>query len=171
MDTVDIRLDDNSFKKFQEYAPKKLNKIVRGEEKLLIPWLSADKDDIKGEYDFKIEIGSTLPIDSDRRKQESVGVYDRLTQNPLINQDELLKVFLDAFPNIDTALLVRDIKEVQQERQQAAQAAQEAAMMPEKLKRETDIQKTQMKSQTALAVQKSKNEAEALKETLKGLLK
>lgn len=162
MPRQEISLNNEQFENAQTSIPQDLIKIV-GQEGMqqLLPWINASKEDIKGEYNFRIEVGSMIPVNKQSRKQDIVQLIDILQQyGTLFAPREVIKRAAEVFEERDIEKLLKPEQQVQQEQQQAkqaAQAAQEAETMP-KLK--VDMAKTQMKSQTAVQVQGQKSEGD-----------
>jgi len=141
----DFALDNEQMKLAQEYVPQKVEKITGASKTVLMPWLNASKDDIQGEYDFDIEVGSTRPINQEILKRDALTMYQVLVQHPLVNQEKNLRLLLEAFDVKDMDGLIRPMQEVAQEQQQAMQTALQAEIAKDQPKRETDLAKTQMK--------------------------
>ena len=70
-------------------SQSKLAKIVTPEGvQTLIPWLSISKEDIEGEYDFSIVIGSTQPVKREPGETGSPDALSKHPSNPLVQQAE-----------------------------------------------------------------------------------
>lgn len=165
IETHEVRLDAQQYQQMAQQSPQALEQVPKselqyvdkhvqmvlggdGEEKVLLPWMNIKKEDIEGEYDFSIEIGSTLPINQETRKRDAVQRFQMLSQNPAIDQTALIKDLLSAFQvkNMDELLKPQEVMA------QESQAQQEAAQAEMEMKRQTDLMKTQMKTETAKEV-------------------
>ena len=165
----DFPLTQDQFEEAQQGMKSKLEKIVGPEgSQIIAPWFNAGKDDIQGEYDYSLEVGSMQPVNQETRKRDAVQLYQLLAENPLIDKVEGTKQLLEAFDRRDLDKLLRDPQEVAQEAQAQQQAALQAEIAKDQPKRDTDLQKTQMKSQTSLAVEGSKAKTALLTEVLRG---
>ncbi len=154
----DFPLTQGQFEEAQKDIPTKLEKIVGPDNSTIIaPFFNASKDDIQGEYDFALEVGSMQPVNQDTRKRDAVTLYQLLQQNPLIDKLEGTKQLLEAFERKDLEKLLRDPKVVAQEAQQAQQQALQTQIAVDKPKRDTDMQKTVIKSKTSAAIEGSKS--------------
>lgn len=58
--------------------------------------LRFNKEDIEGEYDILVDAGSTEPQNQQQLMQDRERLYQLLSQNPLVNQVEILKELLRA---------------------------------------------------------------------------
>lgn len=165
----DFVLTDEQFQQAQAKIPQKIEKIVGidGGEKLL-PWIMASKKDIQGEYNFKIEVGSMVPVNKQTRKQNALELMQILVQNPFIDPIEALKRIFEVFEVRDFEKLLLDPQKVMQQQRQAAEAESQAQAAEVEGKRKTDIIKTQMKSRTALDIQNKKSQTTLLAELIKG---
>jgi len=124
--------------------------MVRGQK---FPFLPMDKEVIAGEYTFGIEVGSTQPTNEIERVQKVTALVQYAAQNPLINQVEVTKIALEwAGFGAYMSRLMKDPQQVQQEQQQAQQAQVEAMLAEPRLKTQTDLQKTKMKTDTELKI-------------------
>ena len=154
----DFALTQGQFEEAQKGMPSKLEKIVGPEGSTIIaPFFNASKDDIQGEYDYALEVGSMQPVNQRERKQDAITLYRLLQENPLINQLEGTKQLLEAFERKDLEKLIRDPKEVAQEAQQAQQQALQSQIAVDQPKRDTDLKKTVIKSQTSKEIEGSKS--------------
>lgn len=155
----DFPLTNEQLLETSETIPDKIAKIAGQGSDVLMPWLTASKDDIQGEYEFDIQTGSTRPINQETRKRDATFIYQTLLQSPLINQEENLKRLLEAFPDVrsDMDKLLKPAEQASQEGQQAQQSAIQADIAVQMPKIQADLQKTQMKT----AVQREKNESDA----------
>jgi hypothetical protein len=132
LDKVDIPLDSEQFQQFIEQEKSgngtHLVKVVGVEGAITLqPWLSLTKDDIQGEFNFDIEMGSTQPINEETRKRDALTLAQVLTGNPTIKP-------VPAFGQL--------------QQQQAEQVGQ-AELQERQMKDQTDLQKTQMKTESS----------------------
>ena len=113
--------------------------------------MKLDKDLIRGDFNFKIVSGSTSSESDMIRLQKAKLLFDFAMQNPLIDRVESTKVIMElgGFEEY-VGRLMRNPAEVQREAQMRAQQRLQAEIAVDKPKRDTDLQKTQMKSMTAL---------------------
>lgn len=165
---TEIALDDKGFEAARQYLPDKLEKITGADNKTTIyPFLTLSKDDIKGEYEFDIEIGSTQPINEEARKRDTLMLAQMLAGNRYIKErDGIMKLFED-FNRPDMEELVKPEEQVQQESQAEMEFQLKLKEMETMPKQQTDMKKTEMKSQTALATTKMKGDVEIAKENIK----
>jgi len=145
LNNQDFALDNEQMKLAQDFVPQKIEKIIGVNNTVLMPWLNASKEDIQGEYNFEVEVGSTRPINQEMMKRDAMTLYQLLSQNPLINQEKNIKMLLEAFDVKETEELVRPMEQVVQEQQQSMQTAIQAEIAKNQPKRDADLQKTQMK--------------------------
>jgi hypothetical protein len=165
-------LTQEQFDTAQEFKLTKLDKMVGPENStILIPWLNLSKEDILGEYEFDIEVGSTQPVNQETRKRDSVSLAQLFSGIPGLAQYIRPRAaavdILDAFEKHDIEKFLKSEEEVQQQQQAAAQAATQSEIQTDMPKRQTDLAKTQIKSQTALAIEDSKATTARLTAALK----
>lgn len=141
----DIPLTEEQFKQANEFTPSLVEKIGGSNADILLPWLTASKEDIAGEYDFEIEIGSTKPINEQTRRQDAMFLLQAFGQDPLINQFELRKKALEAFDIKEIEKLLRKPEEVAKGQEESQKTALEMEIAKDKPKRDTDLAKTQLK--------------------------
>ncbi len=165
VDKVELRLTDAQVNNLGR--TDLLDKIAGPQFEALLPWLSVDVKDLQGEFDFKIRPGSTEADDTQRIQGEAFTVYQNTLQNLLVDQEDNTRQFLTAF-NKDPEEMMRPKEEVQQEQQAASQAQQQAIASQDDKKHQTDLTKTQMKTQSAEKIASTKAQASALIESLKG---
>lgn len=147
-DEMDIPLDNEQWTDQQifSYIEHKVTKIAGPEgSQVIMPWLTMSKDDIQGEYDFDIEVGSTMPINEETRKRDAITLYQALQENPYIKGREGTKEILTAFKKTDPDKYLKTEEQVAQEQQQQQQAQLEFEQMKDIKKIEMDGQKTTMK--------------------------
>ena len=151
MGEKEINLSTEQFEQAQQYAPGKLEKIVGPDGmQAIMPWLTMSKEDIQGEYEFDIEIGSLQPVNKEIRKRDAIELYNLLAQNPYVDPYEGTKEVLEAFERKDTERLLKDPQAVAQEQQASSEAALQAEIAKDAPKREVDMAKTTMKSKVTL---------------------
>jgi hypothetical protein len=139
------------------FIASKLGKIVGDKDQIYLqPWFNLESKDIKGDYDYTIEVGSTAPINQEVRKRDAGALAQILANNPYINQREATKKILEAFERKDIEEFLKSEEQVRQEQAAAAQAAMQGEKEKSSDKIKADLLKTQMKSQTALQVSKDK---------------
>ena len=119
-----------------------------------------------GDFDFDIEVGSTQPLNQETRKRDILQLKQILEGSPYINAEEATKAVLEAFDRNDIDKLMRTQKEVEQQQMQQAQTAVQAEQAKNQPKRDTDLQKTQMKVQGALAKERMVQEGKKKDQTL-----
>jgi hypothetical protein len=156
----------------REFVLDKIDKITSKEgHAILQPWLNLSKDDIKGDYDFDIEVGSMQPDNEETRKRDTAQLSQFNFGNPAINQREWTRKMNEAFDRKDVDEYLKSPEEIQQQQQQAIQAQQGPEIAERQIKSQTDLAKTKMKTdsaekQTAMKVEASMLET-ALKESSK----
>jgi hypothetical protein len=133
---------------------------------VLLPWLQLGKNDLEGDYLYEIEIGSTMPHNEQQDKVDAVQLYQLMTNNPYMKGREGTKEVLLAFKRPDPDKLLKSEEEVQQLSMMNAKARVEAELAIDTPKRQTDLVKTQIKSQTTKEVAAMKNQGEAQKMAL-----
>lgn len=152
MDTHNIPLNEEQFALVHKQAPEKLARIVREDgAQVLYPWISLDREGLTGDYDFEIEVGSTQPTNDATRKADALALYKLMAENPFIKKREGTKYVLDAFNLIESDKFLKSDEEVQKEQMTGMQAKIQAEQAMDAPKRETDLKKTIIKAQTALA--------------------
>lgn len=147
---IELPLTDTNFKLATEFIPSKLEKIMGAEkQEVYLPWLNLSKDDIQGDYDFDIEVGSTRPVNQEVRKRDIMQLASQFGNHPMVNQEWLARQILEAFEIKDIEGALKPIEQVQQEGQAAQEGAIAAEVAIDKPKRDTDLMKTQMKVEQA----------------------
>lgn len=161
---VPLEADQMRDKTLREILGNKLVKIdgVEGAVAIL-PWLQVDKEDIKGEYIYEIEIGSTLPSSEETEKRDAMFLYKEMKDNPYMKGRESTKRVLDRFKIMDADKLLKTEKEVQQIAMMNARMRIEGELAIDTPKRQVDLTKTQIKSQTTKEVAAMKNQGEGQK--------
>lgn len=153
-----IPLNENAFQTAQERSSGLLEKIMGADNVQIIrPWLNLSKDDIQGEFEFDVEVGSTRPVNQEQKKADAVGGKQLLGQSPNIDQWELDKKVLEAFEAKDIDRLLKPKEQVAKEQQAAQQAALQAEIAKDQPKRQVDMAKTQAKNATTEKVAQGKN--------------
>jgi hypothetical protein len=153
-----VPLDEDAFRSAQERSRSLLEKITSAEDVVVLrPWLNLSKEDIQGEFEFNMEVGSTKPINQEQRKADAVGGKQLLGESPNIDQWEMDKRVLEAFEAKDIDKLLKPKEQVGQEQQAAQQAALQAEIAKDQPKRETDMAKTQAKNETSKEIAAGKN--------------
>ena len=153
LEKQEIALNTEQFAIAQKYIPNKLSKIAGDKGAIVLnPWLTVERSTIQGEYDFNIEVGSTTPVDDMRRKQDALTLGQALANNPYINAYEGTKRLLEAFETRDIDTLLKEETQVVDEETAKAQAIQQSEMMKDEPKRQVDMAKTKMKTDTNLLV-------------------
>jgi hypothetical protein len=151
LDPISIPLDENQFQAVRNQAETKLEKVAGLEGAIvLLPWLNMDKKDIEGDFDFRMDVGSTEPINQEKRKQDAITLGQLSQNNPYVRGGEGTRRLFEAFkePNLD-ALLKTD-EEVAQDQQAAAEAATQSQIAVDTPKRQVDLAKTKMKTDTQI---------------------
>jgi len=151
IDSLDIPLDNVQMKDedVAPYVTKKLDKIV-GENgaTVLLPWLSMSKEDIKGDYIYDIEVGSTMPINDETRKRDAVTMYQMFQQNPYVRGREGTIKVMEAFNIMEPEKFLKTEEEVQQGQMSGMKSQLEAEIAKDEPKRQADLMKTKMKTDT-----------------------
>jgi len=155
-------MHDDEIRKFIE---SKAAKMVGMDGAIAIqPWLEVGRDDIKGEYIYELEIGSTMPVNEQSLRQDAVMLYKLLADNPWIKGREGTKDILTAFDKPDPEKLLKPDDQVEAEKKARAMAQIQGELALDTPKRQTDLAKTQMKTQTAreIAMLKARGEQGAI---------
>ena len=58
-------------------------------------WFTANPNDLIGEYDIIVAPGATLPVSKALEAQKAINLFDRLNQNPVVDQRQLVKMLID----------------------------------------------------------------------------
>ena len=160
LDKRDFRLNRDAGIELSAQIPEKLTKIEGRDAANLLFWLSAGKEDIQGEFDFTMEVGSMRPVNKETRKQDMLQLLQILAQSGNL-PDEVYSRIFEAFEIRDAEKLISSIRELQQQQQQAAEKQQLLALQAQQAERQqksqVDLTKTQMKTDTAKNVQSQKN--------------
>lgn len=149
LETTSVPLSTEQFELAQEFSKNKLDKIAGPENATILqPWLNTSKEDIKGDYLFRIDVGSMQPINQEKRKADIVAVSQLLKDSPYINTHEGNKRVLEAFEIKEIEKLLKTPEQVAKDRQETMKTALQTELAKDKPKRDTDLQKTQMKTET-----------------------
>jgi hypothetical protein len=147
----------------REFILSKLEKITSKPGHIILqPWLTLSPEDIKGDYDYDIEVGSTAPVNEETRKRDDLTLSQIMVGNPYIRQREATVEILEDFGKKDIDKLVKSEEEVQQQQQAAAQAEAAPEREDRQIKSQTDLAKTQMKTQSAERIAQGKNRSTVL---------
>ena len=168
MPETDIPLNTQEFEDARELLDSKLYKIVGEESTAIFPWLTLSKEDIEGDYNYDIEVGSTQAVNQETRKNDIVAMSKLLGGSPYIKQREANVRVVEAFGEKDVDRLIKTDEEVEQDKQQAQQAAQQPSP-DQQLKTQADLKKTEQKTATSVQVANIKAESEKEK-TVSNLL-
>ena len=148
----------------QQNVISKLDKIVTQEgSTMLNGWLTLSKEDIVGDYEFDIEIGSTAPINSETRKRDALQLAQLMDGNPDINSREGTKAVLEAFDRKDIDKLMLTEEVVQQNQQAQVEQVQEAQAQEQN----AELQKKEMDMQKAVTTTAQKVEGNLLVEAMR----
>ncbi len=151
LDKISIPLDEPQFTAVREQAETKLEKIAGQDGAIvLLPWLNTEKKDIVGDFDFRMDLGSTEPINQEKRKQDIITLTQLSQGNPYVKGGEGTRRIFKAFKEPNLEALLKTDEEVAAEQQAAAQSASQAAVAEDMPKRQVDMAKTQMKTDTQL---------------------
>jgi hypothetical protein len=145
---IALPLSDNQMRdnELQRFVQSKLEKIVTPEgTAILLPWLTMTKEEIQGDYEFDMEVGSTMPINEEIRKRDAVSLYQLMAENPYINGREGTKEVLEAFNKPDPEKYLKPEEEVAANAQQSAEQEVQMEIAKNAPKQQTDLAKTQMK--------------------------
>lgn len=124
----------------------KLAKIAGAEGAfILLPWLQLNKEDLKGDYLFDIEVGSTMPTSEEARKRDAVSLYQIMKDNPYVKPREGTREVLIAFGKPDPDKFLKTEEEVGQQQQAGKQEALQTQLQLDMPKRQVDLEKTKMK--------------------------
>lgn len=138
MDKTEIPLSEGDFNIARQSSPSKLSSIVGADgTTILLPFLNISSDDIQGEYDFSIDIGSEKPDNEATRRTELVSTFSVMTPQLMAHVDipKLVKYILKTgLGPVTAAELQRDPNVVAQEQQQAAQQQFQQALQLEQIK-------------------------------------
>ena len=151
LDPISIPLNENQFQAVKNQAQTKLEKIAGLEGSVvLLPWLNMGKEDIEGDFDFRMDVGSTEPINQEKRKQDAITLGQLAAGNPYVRGAEGTRRLFEAFkePNLDA--LLKTEEEVAEEQAAAAEAATQSAVAQDVPKRQVDLEKTRMKTETQI---------------------
>jgi hypothetical protein len=152
----------------EKLLTSRLSKIVTAEGNIVLsPWLTVDKEDILGEYEFKIEVGSTRPENQELRKKDMQELVSILQGNPNIDDREATIKILEAYDIKDIDKVMKPAEEVAAEQQAQQEAAGSAELQEREIKSQVDIEKTRMKTESAQEVAAINGKVKILVEQLK----
>ena len=153
----EIPLNDEQVNMLDKFSPDSLASRkgqVNGAEIIeKFPFMKIDKDLIGGRFTFKVQVGSTGPNNEQAERADASLLAQYAQSNQLLDQSQVTQIVLEKFgfgSYIDR--LMKDPKTMAKEKQQSTQtqiAIQQALEQP---KHQTDLQKTQMKTQAQLEV-------------------
>jgi len=151
---TEIPLDDGSFADVIKTSPDILSTQQAGEEgqgqQPPIPFIKIDEKLLSGDFSFKFEVGSTRGTDERMEEEKMKMLVEVVKDNPSIDKTQLTKLLLERLQlNEYSTRLFRDPKEVAEEQEQNFQRQLQLAMAEPQLKTSTDLQKTQMKTESA----------------------
>jgi hypothetical protein len=152
----------------RDFVLDKVDKIVTKENHAILqPWLNLTAEDIKGDYEFDIEVGSMQPVNQEIRKRDTAQLAQFNFGNPAIRQREWTRKVNESFDRKDTDEYLKTPEEIAEQQQQAIQAQQGGEVAKQKLKSQTDLQKTKMKTESAEKITNKKAEVALLQEMLR----
>lgn len=158
---TEIPLDDGTFADVVKTSPGILSTQEGGPQvaeeqeaqSTPIPFIKIDEELLKGEFMFKVQIGSTQGTDAKLQEERMTSLANIVKDNPLIDQNEFTKLLLERLGMNEFAVrLFRDPQEVQKEQEKNFQRQLELALAEPRLKTDTDLQKTEMKTDSAKEV-------------------
>ncbi len=158
---TEIPLDDGSFADVVKTSPGLLAtgpggpQVVGGEEAqpTPIPFIKIDEELLKGEFMFKVQIGSTSGTDEKLQEDRMTSLANVVKDNPNVDQLEFIKLLLERLGlNEFSVRLFKDPQQVQEEQEKAFQQQLELALAEPRLKTDTDLKKTEMKTESAETV-------------------
>ena len=152
MDKEEIPLTQNQLNALKTVIPDKIAKIVGPTGEVLLPWLTLTNEDIQGEYEFSVSVGSTAPDNLAQRKSDYMQLTKAFAGNPYINTAAATKYGLQLFGAPEAEELMKNPEEVDAQMAQSAQAAQQSELQIEQMKKQIDMLKAQLKSETSIRV-------------------
>lgn len=177
MESTEIPLTTDQFEEVRNAPKDRLGNIegrlakIAGPDKstVISPWLTdVSKDDIQGEYEFDIDVGSTKPINQEERKRDFLELGGLIANSPqwaaLIKSDASLRRAFEVFDVKDFEKLLKSPEELQAEQEAAAQEV-DPELQRQQMKSQVDLEKTNIKSETAVQTTGMKTNA-ALQEAL-----
>lgn len=168
-DTIEIPLthENMSDGDIQHFLQNKMVKVAGAEGAIILqPWLEIGKNDIQGEYIYDLEVGSTMPINEQAVRQDAVTLYQLLQENPYIKGREGTKDVLAAFNKPDPEKFLKPEEQVAQEQEQSAQRSLQMEVAVDAPKRQTDLQKTMMKTASSEKIAAMKTQGDTVKNTM-----
>ena len=118
-------------------------KFIIQEGKMLVtmPFVSINKENIKGDFMVSVDRGS-MGLES---LQVVTGIYSLFKEDSFINQSALRKIVLGAFENSEIRALLRPEQDVRSEAMENQQRRVQAELAEPRLKKQADLEKTQVK--------------------------
>lgn len=139
--------------------------VVEGEKlSVAMPFLSIKRDLIRGDFMVFVDRGSMGLADI----QLTTGLYNMFKGDRFINQISLRKIVLDSMENSEVGSLLRTEQDVLAEAEAQQKKAVEGSLVEPKLKTQTDLQKTQMKTTSNEKIADGKLLAEFIKDVDSG---
>lgn len=168
MEKAELPLAEGQFNTARRESPSKLSRIVGANgEVVLLPFLNVSKEDIQGEYEFNIDIGSEKPDNEATRRADIANTFGAIPPQMWahMNVPKSLKHILTVgLGPVVASELQRDPAEVAREQQGAAQAQFQQAIQLEQMKHQipgqTKIQIADINSKTTLAAEKMRTDAQ-----------
>jgi len=160
---TEIPLDDGSFADVVKTSPDILStqaqqggpQVAGGEtaEPTPIPFVKIDEELLAGAFMFKVQIGSTSGTDEKIQEERMKSLANVVKDNPSIDQTEFIKLLLEKLNlNEFSVRLFKDPQQVKEEQEKAFQQQLELALAEPRLKTDTDLKKTEMKTDSAETV-------------------
>lgn len=136
----------------------------RGNIMIATPFLSVSKSNIKGDFKVIVDRGSmkleTLGL--------ALGLYDKFKDDIFIDKTGLRRIALRAFENSEVADLLRSEHDIREEVNRQQQKAVQVSMAEPTMKKEADLKKTQMKTDSNERISKEKSTVKLLSIVGKG---
>lgn len=157
---TEIPLDDGSFADIVKTSPDILStqdqqggpEVEAGQQapQTQLPFIKIDEELLAGEFMFKVQVGSTQGTDERLQEERLQNLVNVTKENPAIDQNELAKLILERMGLSEFMIrLFKPPEQVQQEQQQAFEQQLELAMAEPRLKTDTDLEKTKLKTESA----------------------
>lgn len=109
--------------------------------------------DLKGDYDFNIDIESAPPLDTQAIQSERVLVFQALANNPRINQNYLLNWASEVFEGLDPQQLIVPEKTFVEAQKMTMQSQAEMVMAEQQMGQQVEGARRQDERDTKLAVE------------------
>jgi len=153
----------------QQQVMSKLDMIITPDgSQMLNPWFNLSKEDIKGQYNFTIEMGSMAPVNDTQRRNDIMALSELLANSPYIDQEEATRRVLEAFDEKDIERIMKDPEQVQAESEQQMQAQMTAEMEPEVTRKKLDIMKNRETLQSKERIAEGQNQVAIFAAMMKG---